>query len=144
MRPIFSIILLSIGLLNVPAPGFAEVSLQHDRLTLHVQAMPLEEVLLDLSQEGIFRITILNSRASKRSVVSEQFDELPVEEGLERLLAGWKYGLLRHPEIWKHPRSFSYCTKITDGTHRRKSCGLWKEKTRGTEKIEERTPKHGT
>ena len=98
MRPIFSIILLSIGLLNVPSPGFAEVSLQHDRLTLHVQAVPLDEVLLDLSHEGAFRISILKAQDTNNTIISEQFDSLPVEEGLERLLLGWKYGLIRNPQ----------------------------------------------
>ena len=98
MRPLLKIILLSIGLLNVAASGFAEVSLHHNRLTLHVQAVPLEEVLLDLSQEGAFRISILKAQDTNTTIISEQFDLLPVEKGLERLLLGWKYGLLRNPQ----------------------------------------------
>lgn len=98
MGPLLRIALLSFGLLNVTASTFAEVSLDHNRLTLHVHAVPLEKILLDLSQEGAFRITILKSQDTTDTIVSEQFEALPVEKGLERLLLGWEYGLIRNPE----------------------------------------------
>ena len=71
MRILSSFLVGLIALLNVISPGHAELSFQQDRLTLHVQAVPLEEVLVNLSQEGAFRITILDNQMTDKVTVTE-------------------------------------------------------------------------
>lgn len=95
MNILISFLVGLILLLNMTNPAHAELSLQHDRLTLHVQAVPLEEVLVNLSQEGAFRLTILDKQVSAKATVTEHFDGLPIEDGLSRLLAHWNYGLTK-------------------------------------------------
>ena len=83
------------GLFALTNPAHAELSLQQDRLTLHVQAVPLEDVLVNLSQEGAFRITILDNQMTDKITVTQHFDGVPSEDGLSRLLAHWNYGLTK-------------------------------------------------
>lgn len=97
-KTLFGYALCLAGLLAGTSPAHPELSLHQDRISLHVQAVPLEEVLVDLSREAGFRVTILKAPATKDTMVSERFDALPIEEGLARLLAGWNYGLVKQPE----------------------------------------------
>lgn len=97
-KTLFGSALCLASLLAGTSPAHAELSLHQGRISLHVQAVRLEEVLVDLSREAGFRVTILKSPATKDTMVSERFDALPLEEGLARLLAGWNYGLVKQPE----------------------------------------------
>ena len=81
------------GLLGLLPTAQAELRVNQNRFTLDVQEASLEYVLRDLSRQGSIAITILDNGALDNAIVSKQFANLSIEEGLHRLLLGWNYGL---------------------------------------------------
>ena len=96
MKRLLSTCFAIAGLVGLVGPAIAELSIQHDRLTVDVQAAPLNAVLQDLSREGTIEITVLDTGLTDQATVTEQFHNLSVEEGLHRLLAQWNYSLTKH------------------------------------------------
>ena len=76
----------------------AELLLQADHLTINVRAVPLERVLLDLSRQDAFEVTILEEKAVRGHMVTEHFIQLPIEEGLDRILSNWNCSLAKNPK----------------------------------------------
>lgn len=97
MNILLWIVLANIGILSAADPTLAELSLQDDRLTINVNAVPLEMILHDLSRQGAFQVTVLEKQGTRGLLVTEHFDQLPIEEGLNRLLADWNYSLTKTP-----------------------------------------------
>lgn len=62
------IALVSVGMLGIVNPTLAALSLQNQRLTIHVSAVPLETVLFDLSRQDAFQVTVMEKTGNKRSV----------------------------------------------------------------------------
>ncbi len=75
--------------------AIAEVSIHEHRLTVHVDSVLLDDLLYDLSQHGLFQVTVMEQGVTKGLVVTEHFDGLPIEEGLSRILADWNYSLIK-------------------------------------------------
>lgn len=98
MNILLWIVLTNIGILGVADPALAELLLRDDRLTINVKAVPLETILHDLSRQGAFQVTVLEKQTTRGLLVTEHFDQLPIEEGLNRLLADWNYSLTKSPK----------------------------------------------
>lgn len=101
MKMLFWIVLVNLGILGTANPAGAELSLQNGHLTINVNAVPLETVLNDLSRQGGFQVTVLKKQSTRGLLVTEHFDQLLIEEGLNRLLADWNYSLTKSPESGK-------------------------------------------
>ena len=92
-------IVLSIFLLGLFPPTVllgADVHLNMDQLTVIVQNEPLNQVLMDLARQGQFDLTILQENELEGETISEEFHNLPIHEGVQRLLPAWNYGLTKH------------------------------------------------
>jgi hypothetical protein len=76
---------------NDPVQPAWVLSLDGDHLTVHLDEVPLRRVLAELARQGGFRVQL--SERLDAPVVSAHFERLPLEEGLERLLAGWSYAV---------------------------------------------------
>ena len=72
MNILLWIILANIGILCFTSSILAELLLQDIRLTINVNAVPLESVLYDLSQQGAFRVTVLEKQTSKQASISDR------------------------------------------------------------------------
>ena len=79
----------------------AELSLQQDRLTINVQEAPLEGVLKELSKLGAFEVTVLEDLTIEEETISARFEELPLEKAIDRLLAQWNFGMIKHKRTGK-------------------------------------------
>ena len=77
------------------APCQAEVHLEENRLTVNVQETSIDEVFQELSQQGDIKVVALEETNIGNVRISKRFWNLPIEEGLDRLLSGWNYGLQR-------------------------------------------------
>ena len=77
-------------------PCQAEVHLEENRLTVNVQEITIEEVFQELSQQGHINVVALEETNIGNVKISKRFWNLPLEEGLDRLLSGWNYGLHRN------------------------------------------------
>ena len=83
------------------APCQAEVHLEGNRLTVNVQEITIEEVFQELSQQGDINVVALEETNIGNVKISKRFWNLPLEEGLDRLLSGWNYGLHRNQSTGK-------------------------------------------
>lgn len=71
------------------------LSLHGDRLSVHLDRAPLGLVLAELARQGGFRVHL--STGVEAAVLSTTFERLPLDEGIERLLAGWSHVVLYAP-----------------------------------------------
>jgi hypothetical protein len=85
------------------------VSLDGDRLTVHLDGVPLRLVLAELARQGGFRVRL--SERLDAPVVSAHFERLPVDRGVAPLLARWSYAVLYAAGSVAHGRSAG---RITD------------------------------
>ena len=88
---VFLVLVLQLSLVQ------GEVQLQEGLLTVSVEQLPLEEVLGELTRQADIQVIVLEHTTVGRVNISTQFWNVPVEEGLDRLLRGWNYGLGRDP-----------------------------------------------
>ena len=95
MKQALTIGAFTVGLLGWLSTAQAELRVHQDRFTLDVQGASLEHVLEDLSRQGSIAITILENGGLDNAIVTKQFANLSIEEGLHRLLLGWNYGLTK-------------------------------------------------
>ena len=68
------------------------ISAQEGRLTVQIHRVPLREVLAELAETVPLKVTIKENAGE--DLVSALFIDLPLEEGIERLLQGQEYALL--------------------------------------------------
>ncbi len=94
--PTFTACLLVIlELLSFIASCHAEVRLTHDLLTVDIHDVSMADVLNDLRHHGNLNIVAFEETKIGNVRISKTFWNLPVEEGLDRLLSGWNYGINR-------------------------------------------------
>ena len=75
------------------------ISVAHQKLTVHIDNVPLHEVLQELSEQLSLTVTIVGNIEDR--LVSATFADLPIEQGLENLLSGQDYALLhRLPDLF--------------------------------------------
>ena len=75
----------------------AEVHVHGQGLTVHLQKASLERVLKKIGRQAGFDIAILNESDYHKAVVSGALEDVPLEQGLARLLNGWNYGFSKDP-----------------------------------------------
>lgn len=83
-------------LMMLTSPGQAEVYLDQDRLTVNVSETTAKDVLNDVALQGHITIVVLDHTQIGQVKISRRFWNIPLEEGLERILNGWNYGLSRN------------------------------------------------
>ncbi len=89
----FLIKIITLVLLSVPCQ--AEVFLAQNTLTIDVQGATIHEVLQTLTQQTQINIVALEETNIGHVKISKKFWNLPLEEGIHRVLSGWNYGISR-------------------------------------------------
>jgi hypothetical protein len=74
-----------------PPPSWS-LSVQEDRLTVDIDHAPLSEVLEELGRQAHLHVAL--SASAGKQVISRAFQDLPLEEGIERLLVGHSHAVL--------------------------------------------------
>ena len=74
------------GLLQPSVSAGADVYVSLNRLTVKVQDEPLEPVLRALARQAEFELMIVQMRDFIGVTISEEFQDLSIEEGIHRLL----------------------------------------------------------
>lgn len=75
--------------------SFAEVSVHGQGLTANLDHASLSRVLMKICEQADMDITIVDGSEYHKAIVSDVFDDVPLEQGLDRLLNGWNYGLIK-------------------------------------------------
>ena len=101
MNRSYTVLFVFLAFLWCIAPCQAEVHLEENRLTVNVQEITIEEVFQELSQQGDINVVALEETNFGNVKISKRFWNLPLEEGLDRLLSGWNYGLHRNQSTGK-------------------------------------------
>lgn len=129
--PTFTVCLLvMLELLSFIASCHAEVRLTQDLLTVDIHEAPLTDVLNDLRHQGKLTIVAVEDIQIGNVKISKKFWNIPLEEGLDRLLSGWNYGISRNVTTGKvstlylvslrtalPPRSAGGASLTTHSTH---------------------------
>jgi hypothetical protein len=68
------------------------ISLEQHFLSVRLEAAPLRQVLAEVARQGGFRLRF--SERLDNNVVSASFERLPLNEALQRLLAGWSHAVI--------------------------------------------------
>jgi len=93
---ILLVLLLSVLPLNAQViqnpPSTLSVSIHDDRLTVNIDHATLAEVLAELARQADLRVSL--SESAGKQVISRSFRDLPLEEGVERLLVGHSHAVL--------------------------------------------------
>ena len=93
-----------------------ELTIKHEHLSVDLHAVPLDAVLEDLSRKGGIAVTVLNAHEMSLALITERFCDKSMEEGLQRLLAQWNYGLTRHHLTGQVLEVFVVSRRINMGT----------------------------
>ncbi len=89
----FLIQIITLVLLSLPCQ--AEVFLAQNTLTVNVQGATIHEVLKTLTEQAQIKIIALEETNIGHVRISKKFWNLPLEEGIHRVLSGWNYGISR-------------------------------------------------
>jgi hypothetical protein len=93
---ILLVLLLSVLPLNAQVPQnpppTLSLSIHDDRLTVNIDHAPLAEVLAELARQADLRVSL--SESAGKQLISRAFRDLPLEEGVERLLVGHSHAVL--------------------------------------------------
>ena len=84
-----------ISLLLLSLPCHAEVFLAQNTLTINVHGATIHDVLKTLTQQAQIKIVALEETNIGNVKISKKFWDLPLEEGIHRVLSGWNYGISR-------------------------------------------------
>ena len=79
----------------------AEVSVRGHDLNANLKGASLEKVILRISQQANIEVAVSNMPEYGKSMVSDIFKDLPLEQRLDRLLNGWNYALSKDPTTGK-------------------------------------------
>jgi hypothetical protein len=93
-----------------PANRAWVVSLAGERLTVQVDKAPLRLVLAELARQGGFRVHL--SERLDAPVVSVHFERLPLDDAIERLLAGWAHAVIYAAKSVEQGRSALRITEV--------------------------------
>ncbi len=69
----------------------AEVRVYGQAFTAHLKEASLERVLKKIGRQAGFDIAVLNEPNYHKALVSDVLEDVPLEQGLARLLNGWNY-----------------------------------------------------
>jgi hypothetical protein len=84
---------LFLGASSVPT-----IQLSAGKLTLHTQGIPLSEVLSTLGEQAkLTTILMVEDNTFRTALVTVNFSNIPLEQGLKRLLGDWSYALVKEP-----------------------------------------------
>ncbi|MCA9473023.1 MAG: hypothetical protein MRJ96_09350 [Nitrospirales bacterium] len=75
----------------------AEVRVSGHDLSVNLEDASLARVMEQIGWEAGIDIAIMNALDYRNAVISEAFTDMPLEQGLDRLLNGWNYGLSKDP-----------------------------------------------
>ncbi len=89
----FLIHIITLLLLSLPCQ--AEVVLTQNTLTINVDSATIRDVLKTLTQQAQIKIVALEETNIGNVKISKKFWNLPLEEGIHRVLSGWNYGISR-------------------------------------------------
>ncbi len=84
-----------ITLLLLSFPCHAEVQVTQNKLTMNVDGATFHEVLHTLTEQAQIDIVTLEETNIGNVTISKRFWGLPLEEGIQRMLSGWNYGITR-------------------------------------------------
>ncbi len=84
-----------LSILSLSGNAGAEVFVDQKKLSLQAEALPLVQVLQELSRESRIHVTVLEGNQMDNVLITERFDNLSIEDGLSRLLVNMNYGLTR-------------------------------------------------
>ncbi len=77
--------------------SYAEVNVHGQGLTARLKNASLARVLTKIGRQAGIDIAVLNESDYHKAVVSDVLENIPLEQGLERLLNGWNYGFSKDP-----------------------------------------------
>lgn len=97
MKQIISLGMMIALCLLLTLHSHAEVHVHQQELTAYVKEASLAKILTKIGRQAGFDITVLNESDYQKAVVSDVLEDVPLEQGLERLLNGWNYGLSKDP-----------------------------------------------
>ncbi len=95
MKKRYGVLIQIITLVLLSFPCQAEVFLAHNTLTVNVQGATIREVLKTLTRQAHIKIVSLEETNIGNVKISKKFWNLPLEEGIHRVLSGWNYGISR-------------------------------------------------
>ena len=86
--------LLTVMLAAILSPGglsSLDVSIHNGKLTIDVKNTELVVVLDEVARQGSFKVTSLDPEDLQGVIISETFINLPIKQGIDRLLTPWNY-----------------------------------------------------
>ena len=88
-------VLIFITLWVLSASASSEVFVNSGRVTIKVHNASLNKVLEKIEYHGRFPIVVADKVDLKKFRISEQLEDVPLEEGLHRILLHWNYALTK-------------------------------------------------
>lgn len=96
---IYFLVILELSIVIPPCQ--AEVRLIHDTLTVNIHNTTMKDALNELRHQADLNIVAFEETQISKVRISKTFWNLPLEEGLDRLLSGWNYGISRNASTGK-------------------------------------------
>ncbi len=87
-----------VAMLFFAGDGHADVTVNGQDVTAHLADASLAKVMRQIGQKAGIQIDILHKADYHNAVISDVFENMPLEQGLDRLLNGWNYGLSKDPK----------------------------------------------
>ena len=79
------------SLLSSGVPSSLEISMNNGKMTIDVRNMELVAVLDEMAKQGSFKVTPLEPAELRGILISETFVDLPIKQGIDRLLTPWNF-----------------------------------------------------
>ena len=96
MKKIVSSLKIMVLWVFLTPASYAEVIVHEQAITAHLERSSLSQVLMKIGQQAGIDIAVTKGSDYRKAVVSEVLENVPLEEGLSRLLNGWNYGLVKN------------------------------------------------
>lgn len=93
MKTCFIVFIAAIAT-SLGATPLPKVTIDSGKLTLDADQTSLSEVLAIIGRQAEFTTFIMNEGAIKTAQVTDDFTNIPLKRGIERLLRDWNYALL--------------------------------------------------
>lgn len=97
MKKIFSLLVAVVMICFFAVAGQAEVIVNERGITAKLANSSLAQVITQVVRHAKIDLVVVNTEAYRKAVISDVFEELSIEVGLERLLNGWNYGWRKDP-----------------------------------------------
>jgi hypothetical protein len=106
--------LLIVWIVLTGASPSMKVEMHSDMLTIHVRDAALSQVLEAIGEGAGLKFIAVGKNNIAEVHVSDDFTDLPLEEGVARLLAGWDYALIRDKETMRPKEIYIVTRTETD------------------------------